>query len=389
MRFKRWRAAVYALLAIALLVIAVLGGGGWYYSGEIKNGALKVDHSEDPLDIEVAAVGEGLVTLRITPETDEDGDWRARGVWGLARNPGYDQVGAILQITDQQVVREYIPLTGNLSVGDMVRIESFAFPEDPQAAHEIPFAEVSYSSPLGDFPAWFIDGPSDTWAIFVHGRGASRGEALRMLPAVAEMGFPLLIITYRNDEGVPTNPDGFHRFGQTEWEDLEGAAAYALDEGADDLILIGYSMGGAIVMSFLYQSTLAERVRGVVLDSPMLEFGAIVDHGASQRSIPLVGLPLPGILTGVAKTLSSLRFDLGFEALDYLKRGDELAVPILLFHGDADDTVPVKTSDTLAKARPDIVEYIRSEGVNHVRSWNADRAAYEAAVRNFLREVSQ
>ncbi len=73
----------------------------------------------------------------------------------------------------------------------------------------------------------------------------------------------------------------------------------------------------------------------------------------------------------------------------YLKRADELAVPILLFHGDADPTVPVSTSDALAEARPDIVTYVRAAGVGHVRSWNAGPAAYEARVRDFLERVAR
>ncbi len=75
--------------------------------------------------------------------------------------------------------------------------------------------------------------------------------------------------------------------------------------------------------------------------------------------------------------------------LDYLSRADELGVPILLFHGDADDAVPVGTSDALAEALPEMVEYIRTPGVGHVRSWNADPAAYEAAVGDFLRSLSR
>ena len=92
-----------------------------------------------------------------------------------------------------------------------------------------------------------------------------------------------MLITYRDDEGAPANPDGFHRHGLTEWKDLEAGAAYALAHGAEGLILVGYSMGGAIVTSFLYESSLREKVRGVILDSPMLDFSATVDHGAGQR----------------------------------------------------------------------------------------------------------
>ena len=102
-----------ALLAVVVVVgAAALLGGGWYFAGEIENGALVVDWSEPEFDMEVAAIGAGQVTLRVTPETDEDGDWQSRGIWGLERDNGYDQVGAILQLTDKQVVREYIPLSG-------------------------------------------------------------------------------------------------------------------------------------------------------------------------------------------------------------------------------------------------------------------------------------
>ena len=389
---KRLRAGVYGLLAVVLFATVVLLGAGWFYAGEIKNGALVVDYTEDPLDMEVVAVGEGQVNLRVTQETDEDGDWRSRGIWGLERDDGYDQVGAILQVTDKHVVREYIPLSGGLRTGDMVRLDTGAFPGDPLLAHGLPFEEVSFSSPLGKFPAWLVAGDSPTWAIFVHGRGGRHGSrrgALRVLPTVAELGITSLIINYRNDEGVPANPDGYHWFGETEWADLEGAAKYALDHGAEGLILVGHSMGGAILASFLYESPLADKVRGVILDAPMLDFTATVNHGASQLSLPVVGLPIPGILTSIAKGLASFRFGIDFEALDYLSRTDQLSAPILLFHGDADKTVPVTTSDALAKSRSDIVEYVRDANVGHTRSWNADHAAYETAVRKFLRGLTE
>ena len=103
---------------------------------------------------------------------------------------------------------------------------------------------------------------------------------------------------------------------------------------------------------------------------------AIVDKESRDRGVP-------GFLTNVGKAIAGWRFNIHWGEVDYLSKADELSVPILLFHGEADGTVFVETSDALAEIRPDIVTYVRSVGVDHVRSWNAAPAAYEAAVREF------
>ena len=64
-----------------------------------------------------------------------------------------------------------------------------------------------------------------------------------------------------------------------------------------------------------------------------------------------------------------------------------LRVPTLLFHGIEDDYVPVRLSDQLAARHPDLIELHRVEGAYHTQSWNADPAAYEAALAAFLARV--
>ena len=377
MRCVRRKPVVLSFVALLLVAIVGVAAGGWYYSNVLKNDALVVDHTPSEPDLEVIAVGEGRVTLGVTDRTKSDGPWTKDGIWGLEWNGGYAQVGAIFEIDDREVLREFLLVTGDLSAGETVRLDSYSFAGDPQTARGLPFEEVAYSSPLGDFPGWFLDGSRDTWAIFVHGRGADREGALRMLPTAVELGFPSLVITYRNDEEAPANPDGFYRFGETEWRDLESAAQYALGQGAEDLILVGYSMGGAIVTNFLYESSLSDHVQGAVLS-----FSALIDYGADQRGIP-------GPLTALGKTLAGFRFDIDWDERDLLNRADELAVPMLLFHGDADKRVHIKTSDALAEVRRDLVTYVRVAGATHVRSWNMDPDAYEAAVADFLRGLTR
>lgn len=345
-----------------------------------------------PLDLEVIELGEDRITLGVIPEIKADSsapgppvrdEWDRPGIWGLCWKEGYAQLGEILRTNQQQVVREFSPIMGNLKPGDRVRTELWPFSDDPSRAFGLTARKVSFFSPLGEFSASLIDGTSKTWVIFVHGKLPPRKTpiAYPILPTVAELGLPSLLITYRNDVGELPSPDGFHWYGLTEWEDLEGAVSYAQEQGAESVILVGYSMGGAIVTNFLYRAPLAAKVRGVILDAPMLDLGSAIDHGVRQRGLPV-------FLSEIGKFLAQVRFGVDWKALNYLSRATELEVPILLFHGDADTVVPVETSDALAQARPDIVTYHRVQEATHARSWNMNPKRYEATVREFLEALT-
>jgi len=312
------------------------------------------------------------------------------GVWGLRWAQGYGHLGAITELDERRVVRAFTRLRGTSPrVGDRVGLDSDAFGDDPGAVLSLPYQEVSYPSPVGPTPAWLVPGTRGTWVLFVHGYNAPLREALRTLGPVARRGFPALVVAYRNDPGAPRSPDGLRRWGQAEWRDLEAAVGYAVDHGATGVVLVGYSMGGGVVTSFLYQSPLAAKVRGVILDSPGLNLDAIVDHGARDRKLPALGLPVPAALTAVAEGLAGLRYQLDWGALDYVARSDRLAAPILLFHQTGDPRVPFAISEALAAARPDLVTFERFGGAGHVKAWNVDPARYEGAVRAFLDRVAR
>lgn len=373
-----WTRGALGLGGVAASLIAATLGVGWYYSSQIEDGALAVEHEPEEYDIRVIALEGDRVTL----ESPEDADPRKEPrTTGLEWPGGYAAVGGILAVDGPTAVRSHTPVEGALREGSLVRYDKFAYPGDPERAHGIPFTEVRFAAPLGELAAWRVNGPGATWAIFVHGKGSGRGEALRMLPTVHRAGLPALVITYRNDEGATEDPSAYYQYGLTEWADLDAAARYALDQGADRLVVVGYSMGGGIVAGFLHRSPLADRVAGVILDSPMLDLGATVDLAARRRG-------LPSVLTAVAKALTSARFGVDWEGMDHLARANEMASPVLLFHGDADEKVPVQTSERLARLRPDIVTYVAVEGAPHVGGWNVDPEAYEEAVREFLDRVA-
>ena len=377
----RWKVAVPVIvLALAAVFVLITGGIGWYFAGILRDDALAPDHDPDALHLEVVALMADRITLRAAGAGSHD-DWTRDGRYGLEWEGGYAFVGAIVERRDGEVVRTFASIAGAApQPGERVRLDGFAFPGDPLEAHVLPFEDIAIDGELGPLPAWLVPGARTTWAVFVHGKGADRREGLRILPALAAVGLPVLLISYRNDEGAPASDDGYYRYGLEEWRDLEAAVQFAIDRGAEEVVLIGYSMGGAIAIAFIERSPLAARVGGLILDAPVLSFEATVDFGAKDRGVP-------GFVIWAGKQFASRRFDVDWGAADYRATARALEVPVLLFHGSADEKTPVAKSDALAAARPDIVAYIRVEDAHHARAWNVDPNAYEAAVGDYLREL--
>ena len=140
-------------------------------------------------------------------------------------------------------------------------------------------------------------------------------------------------------------------------------------------------MGGAIVSRFVQESPLAERVRALVLDAPVLDWKTVVDLQADERS-------LPRFLGTTTEWMVSSRIDFDWDDWDQVARAREFRMPILLFHGTQDQTVPISSSDAFARALPRLVTYYRVPGAGHVESWNVDPRRYDRLVREFLARAS-
>jgi pimeloyl-ACP methyl ester carboxylesterase len=372
-RGHRGRTAVITAAAVALVGLLAFGGGSWYFANTLESDALAVVRRPPNYNLAVADVSDTTVTLT----GEGEGDWRRPGTWGLEWDGGYAQVSTIRDSGEGRITRDLRVIEGSLQPGARVRIDRFAFPGDPMRAFGLAFTDITYRSGTAELPAWLVAGRPDTWAIFVHGRAATRAEALRLLPTVHELGITEMVITYRNDLGAPPSEDGYYDFGETEWRDVEAAIAHAVANGAERVVLVGYSMGGGASAAFLERSALSGKVVAAVLDAPLVDFGSTIDFKADRANVP-------GPLTRFAKYIGSFRFGIDWDARNYLDDADRLGIPILLFHGTADDTVPPETSDRLAALRPDLVTYLRVEDAPHVGSWNMDPRGYEAAVREFL-----
>ncbi|MFZ0627433.1 MAG: alpha/beta hydrolase [Acidimicrobiia bacterium] len=243
---------------------------------------------------------------------------------------------------------------------------------------------VTYPTPLGDMDAWFLPADGSTWVIHVHGKGATPAEPQPLFAPLQQAGYPQLSITYRNDQGQPADPSGYYQYGATEWRDLSGAVDYAIANGADKVVLDGFSTGAALVMSFLSREP-REAVLGVLMDSPNVDFGQTVDYAATQRELPVIPVTVPPTLAATAKFITSLRIGVNWRLIDYIAgAATTIRQPVLIHHGTADLTVPIEESRELQAAEPDLVQLIEVDGAGHVESFDVDQQKYVDDVLSFL-----
>jgi uncharacterized protein len=369
-RVQRRRGRIAVAGAIAFIVLALVGGIGYAVAWHFSNDVLVPDRSPWPEDVEVVRVGRATVTLERTEDSERP------GVYGIAWQGGHAILGPIVREGGGTVTRRVRDVRGYLVPEQMLAIESDVYSGTP-AARGLPYARVLVPGELGPMPAWLVPGRSREWAIVVHGINGDPQVGLRIAPTLRRAGLPQILITYREDQGAPPSRDGYHHMGLTEWRDLQAAARYALRRGARSLLLVGYSMGGALVTQFMQRSPLARRVAALVLDAPVLDWRATLEFNATRMG-------LPSFLADPVEWVIGARIPVDWDSLDALEHTASLHLPILLFHGTDDDVVPIATSDDLAAALPNRVTYFRVPQAGHVESWNVDPALYERRLRRFL-----
>ena len=378
------RVPAWAVLAlVAGSAATILTAGAAVVTALMSRAIVTPSLPEDDVDILGYDEESGVVQLSVTADSILPGVYSLR----FSGDSGHARLGEVLSVADGVVRRPVISVDyGELARARRGRISGWYFIHPREL--DVPVEEVQVLTSVGPAPAWFVPAaePSTRWVIQVHGRGVRRGETIRAVPVFRAHGYNALHISYRNDGEAPRSADGKYALGDTEWEDLDAAITYAVDHGATDVVLMGWSMGGAIALQAMGRAVHRSVVRGLVLDSPAIDWQDVLRYHGRARHVPeLIGdaafatitHPWGGLVTGQDKPLD-------LDRLDFVKRSDEVTVPILLMHSDDDGYVPSTGSHRLAEARPDLVTFVPFQVARHTKLWNYDRARWNTAIDEWL-----
>lgn len=375
--------------AATAAVFAATSGLGVYFARQVVTPRRNREPNLDILAVIDSEHGKQVI-LPANDDTTVDGTYSLFFDGGA----GHARIGAI---------RSYVPREGTVQ-RDVEEIYSGALTKAVRgwwsgAIYSSPSAvglaeeEVNVPVDGGLAPAWLVraaaDAESGTWAIMVHGRGAQRTECLRAVRTAREAGMTSLLISYRNDGEAPYTSDGRYGLGLTEWHDVESAIRYALAHGARDVVLFGWSMGGAVVLQAADKSPLRRHVRALVLDGPVINWIDVLSHQARLNRIPVQAGRLGQWLISnpAGRALTGLTAPLDLKSLDWVSRADEIRIPTLILHSEADEFVPFEPSAELAEKNPGVVTFERFTRAGHTKEYNVDPQRWETTVLVWLNNI--
>ncbi|MET0782665.1 MAG: alpha/beta fold hydrolase [Microbacterium sp.] len=375
------RAALTVLSAALAVVLSSLAFVSLRMARTVVTPAVRVADTRI-LALDTAAQ---TITLARTPDTE------LPGRYGLftSGTESYVKLGSVLAEDATSVKRKLLT-----QISAQTRISADAafsgwYYDRAEELH-LPFTAELIGSAVGPCPAWlFPSGDGEVWVIQVHGRGTTRAECLRAVPVFHALGITSLVVSYRNDGEAPRSRAGTYALGATEWRDVDAAVGFARRRGARRIVLMGWSMGGAIALQLELSSAHRDVIAGLILESPVVDWRVVLGYQAKLMRLPaaVTGLAIGALQTEWATPMTGAGAAIPFDRLDAVSRAGELRHPILILHSDDDGFVPSDASHDLVVARPDLVEMQVFEVARHTKLWNYDQERWSDSIRRFLERL--
>ena len=336
-----------------------------------------------------------LIELPASPRTTVPGRY---SIW-FANGAGHACIGRIVATDDgagPAAVGTVTRLVERVDSGDLLIARAgiwsgYVYPTPEPLG--LPYNDVCIPVENGMAPAWQFPpsdasgGDSATWAIHIHGLGGKKSGALRGVPVAGRLGYTSLVVSFRNDGEAPASMDRRYHLGQSEWRDVDAAVSYALDQGASQIVLFGWSLGGTIALQMTLESDFRDRIVGLVLDAPVIDWTSTLMANARSSMLPrwIAALGLRILESPRLCWIAGLGSALNLRSLDAVARADELRLPVLVLHSERDRSTPFAVSRRFVDRRPNAATLVTFPSVEHTQEWNADPEGWDAAVFGWLR----
>ncbi len=213
--------------------------------------------------------------------------------------------------------------------------------------------------------------------VFAHGITYNLFGSVKYMQMFQKWGFDVMIYDHRNhgeSGGGPTT------FGYYEKLDLRCVIDFVQKRVGPNVPIgtHGESMGAATVIQ---HAAIDKRVAFVIADC---SFATAWDEFAYRMKVDN-GLPAFPILHA-ASMVSRLRYGVWFSQMSPLKAIEHIEAPMLFFHGESDDYIPLEHTVALYEAKADKKMLVTVPAAKHAKSYQEDPDNYEQSVWSFLKD---
>jgi pimeloyl-ACP methyl ester carboxylesterase len=251
------------------------------------------------------------------------------------------------------------------------------------------------TAPEGDAEAWVVD-PREA-ILLLHGWSGSVTPDLLDVGPFLRGTAGVLGLDFRGHGGSDDAPT---TFGLLEVEDVAGALAWLGERGIRRVAIVGSSMGGITAIAAvavlgdgrLASADLDPDAPAAAVEAPRPRICAVVADSVTPELAIVVGsrLRIPFARRIAGHAFARMARHVGgdprrTQPIDVVGLLED--VPLLLVHGDADRTLPLRDASRLAAAAPEGSTHLVIAGADHGRAHAVDPVRYEAAVTAHLRSA--
>lgn len=234
--------------------------------------------------------------------------------------------------------------------------------------------DVAYSlavaSPTARAPEhiqiWWLPhaNPNAPALLYLHGTFRNLYQNIQKINALREAGFAVLAVDYRGwGDSTPIVPSE-----ASIYLDADAAWAELVKRQPDPRrrVIYGHSMGGGVAVELAHTKRVGTDYGALILESTFTRW------------------PDVGAANGVLGTLLSWFSSQRFASIDKIVSVD---APILMLHGNADDTVPIALGRRLFAAAPKGAKMIEIAGGSHSNLQRESPEVYQQALRQLISQL--
>lgn len=242
------------------------------------------------------------------------------------------------------------------------------------------YPQVEYQSiqvPSGEemLEVWDIKVESPKgYVILFHGYSGEKSAMFRRATLIRELGYSTLLVDFRASGGSSGNTT---TIGYKESEDVRAVINYLVEEGNEEIYLLGTSMGAAAILKAMSENDAG--VQAVIVECP---FGSLLQTAKNRfENMGVPSFPAAHLLVFWGGMENGF-WGFGHNPANYSKK---VQIPTLLIYGELDGRVKRAEIDDIYANLAGDKELVLFPTAGHGNYLEVDETKWVEKVRSFLK----